>query len=467
MNRLVLAAASLAALASLGALASPVAAEPYRWPVNPGPPVTAYFDHGQLRDWRCQNNTYNGHKGTDIGVARNTQVFAADDGRVNHRTDGYGDGFLGSTDGGGFGNAIALFHGGGHESIYGHFTAGSGLPAMGANVSCSAPIGRSGASGNVTGPHVHFETRINVNEASYYSGSADDPYAGPCGGPLSYWTNQNSGAPTAACSAPPAPVDGSTFVSDVTVPDGTRVTAGQAFVKTWRLRNTGSSTWGNGYQLVHVDGPAFGAGAVGVAAGPGAEVNVSLDMVASGTGVQRSRWQMAHDGNRFGTIVWVEVDVVAAPAPDADGDGVTADLDCDDADASVPPGADAACDGRDLSRGQGATHPQHHPGILRLTCWNRKGYEFAPPGPRFGTRCDIALPSVSETSHDEVPDRCSDRGGGGRGFRGCRAGVPHEPGPRPGERRSWQRRGRGRAAAWPCPAGATPTKPRRCRTEWP
>ena len=35
--------------------------------------------------------------------------------------------------------------------------------------------GRSGASGNVTGPHVHFETRINVSEASYYSGAADDP----------------------------------------------------------------------------------------------------------------------------------------------------------------------------------------------------------------------------------------------------------------------------------------------------
>ncbi len=341
-------ARALAMAAALALLVGPAAASPYRWPVASGPPVTAHYDHGQLRDWRCQNNTYNGHRGTDIGIPRGTPVFAAAGGRIKHRTDGYGDGFLGSTDGGGFGNAVAIFHGGGDETIYAHLRAGSGLPALGTTVGCAAPAGLSGASGNVTGPHLHFETRVGVSEnGSYYSGAADDPYAGPCGGPISFWTNQNNGAPTTMCDGPPAPVDGSTFVADVTIPDGTEVVAGEAFVKTWRLRNTGTSTWGAGYALVHVDGPAFGGGPVAVTAAPGAEIDVSVTLVASGEGVQRSTWQLSHEGARFGTTMFVEVRVVAAPAPDGDGDGSAAGLDCDDGDATVHPGAEETCDGRD------------------------------------------------------------------------------------------------------------------------
>ena len=52
-------------------------------------------------------------------------------------------------------------------------------------------------------------------------------------------------------------------------------------------------------------GPDFGGGAVGVNAAPGAEVDISVNMTASGGGVQRSTWQMAHDGNRFGPTIWV------------------------------------------------------------------------------------------------------------------------------------------------------------------
>ncbi|HRI57933.1 MAG TPA: NBR1-Ig-like domain-containing protein, partial [Anaerolineae bacterium] len=57
-------------------------------------------------------------------------------------------------------------------------------------------------------------------------------------------------------------VDDAAFVADVTIPDGTEVVAGTTFVKIWRLRNSGTSTWGPGYTLEHVDGPAFGAGSV-------------------------------------------------------------------------------------------------------------------------------------------------------------------------------------------------------------
>lgn len=38
---------------------------------------------------------------------------------------------------------------------------------------------------------------------------------------------------------------------DVNIPDDTQMTPGQAFTKTWRIKNIGSCTWGSGYKLVY------------------------------------------------------------------------------------------------------------------------------------------------------------------------------------------------------------------------
>jgi hypothetical protein len=50
------------------------------------------------------------------------------------------------------------------------------------------------------------------------------------------------------------------YVADVTIPDGAALQPGEAFVKTWRVRNTGTTTWGPGYALAFfsndkLDGP--------------------------------------------------------------------------------------------------------------------------------------------------------------------------------------------------------------------
>ncbi len=55
--------------------------------------------------------------------------------------------------------------------------------------------------------------------------------------------------PTAVC-------DQATFVNDVTIPDGTSVTPGSSFKKTWRLRNSGSCQW-SGYTLVFDSGESM------------------------------------------------------------------------------------------------------------------------------------------------------------------------------------------------------------------
>jgi hypothetical protein len=105
--------------------------------------------------------------------------------------------------------------------------------------------------------------------------------------------------------------DDAKWVADVTVPDGTEMTAGQDFVKTWKIRNTGSCTWGTGYTLIHgydekLDGvaePLTGAFA------PGEEVEVSVRFKApTNTGEHRSYWRMQNAaGSAFGEFLYVAI----------------------------------------------------------------------------------------------------------------------------------------------------------------
>jgi len=109
------------------------------------------------------------------------------------------------------------------------------------------------------------------------------------------------------------------WVADVTVPDDTQFEPGAAFVKTWRVRNTGSCDWETGAKLVFVSGDAMGAPSevsVGpVAAGSSTDVSVNLTAPSS-PGTYKGNWQMqAPDGIRFGSVIYVQI-VVPAPATD-------------------------------------------------------------------------------------------------------------------------------------------------------
>ena len=76
------------------------------------------------------------------------------------------------------------------------------------------------------------------------------------------------------------------FVEDVTYPDGTEVNAGENFVKTWRIKNTGTCTWDGNYSLVFFNGEQMnGASPIVVSASPNvvlpdAHIDVSIPMQA-------------------------------------------------------------------------------------------------------------------------------------------------------------------------------------------
>jgi hypothetical protein len=94
--------------------------------------------------------------------------------------------------------------------------------------------------------------------------------------------------------------DDAVWVSDVTVPDGTQMSPGQDFVKTWSVRNTGSCTWGTGYIPIFAFGERMGGipePLTGTVA-PGEEVEISVRFKApSSTGEYSSTWRMANASN--------------------------------------------------------------------------------------------------------------------------------------------------------------------------
>ncbi len=128
----------------------------FAWPV----PGFTYVSSGY--GWRTLYGAANFHGGIDIagGGIYGANVIASNDGtviRALYYTTGYG-------------YHVMLDHGGNNWTVYGHLS--SIAVSYGQYVHQGETVGRVGSTGNSTGPHLHFEIRLNgerVNPLNYVS----------------------------------------------------------------------------------------------------------------------------------------------------------------------------------------------------------------------------------------------------------------------------------------------------------
>ncbi len=158
----------------------------------------------------------------------------------------------------------------------------------------------------------------------------------PLGAPLNTFSVINH-SPTTDCS--PSEFDSALLIAHITLPDGTAVSPGEALVKTWRMRNTGSTTWGSGYQLVFLSGEQMDAPATAnvPATSPNQEVDISINLVAPLTGGDHiGYWRLRNpQGTYFGPLIWVSLHVPdGAPSPPNSNISLT----CLNCPANVTPG---------------------------------------------------------------------------------------------------------------------------------
>jgi hypothetical protein len=148
-------------------------------------------------------------------------------------------------------------------------------------------------------------------------------------------TSTSTPSPSPTPTVTTIPCNRASFVSDVTIPDGTKLEPDEGFTKTWRLKNTGSCTWNSDYDLVFdhgdsMDGPAAQQ-LTGGSVAPNQNVDVSVNLNApSDEGDYKGYYKLRDkDGVIFGigpnadVAFWVDIEV---KEPDDPPDLVVEDI---------------------------------------------------------------------------------------------------------------------------------------------
>jgi hypothetical protein len=109
--------------------------------------------------------------------------------------------------------------------------------------------------------------------------------------------------------------DNSAFINDASVPDGTIMAAGQEFIKTWKVKNTGTCSWTTGYRIVfgysNPPNEKMGGLPINLTAevAPNADTEISVKLKAPlKSGTYSGYWKLANNnGYAFGEYFTVVI----------------------------------------------------------------------------------------------------------------------------------------------------------------
>ncbi len=163
------------------------------------------------------------------------------------------------------------------------------------------------------------ETSSNPTAASPAATTTGQPAVTPSPAP----TETAAAASTSATSPEAGCIDKASFYSDISYPDGTLLKQGEAFIKTWQIRNEGTCVWDK-YQLVFASGDNM-SGPLATSMPkimPGETTNVSVNLVSPSRGGEHvgDWWFQNATGKNFGVgsgggdYIWVKI-VVDWPLP--------------------------------------------------------------------------------------------------------------------------------------------------------
>lgn len=119
-----------------------IASGSWGWP-------TDQYDITSGFGWRTLGGVANFHPGVDVGVPIGSPVYATNNGVVEQA----------GWNAGGYGNWVLINNGNGIETVFGHLSAVE--VHSGETVAKGDLIGKSGDTGFSTGPHLHYEVRLN------------------------------------------------------------------------------------------------------------------------------------------------------------------------------------------------------------------------------------------------------------------------------------------------------------------
>jgi murein DD-endopeptidase len=165
----------------------------------------------EIVDFGCGRQTYDGHSGTDFGIANLYQmavgvpVIAVTDGKVLRVRDGVADRLITNqvdketVQGTECGNGLVIDHGNGWSTQYCHLRQGSVVVKPGSPVQKGTVLGMVGSSGLASFPHVHLTVRYQNKVIDPFVGTNDRKSCSIARNPL--WSMPLSYVPTGLVSA--------------------------------------------------------------------------------------------------------------------------------------------------------------------------------------------------------------------------------------------------------------------------